>query len=118
MFNGDVGKIRNIDKVSVEVVIKGVRDIIVDIPKDAVGRILRLAYATTVHKSQGLEYDVIIMPILNEHGNNLLQRPLLYTAVTRAKQKVYLVGHAEAVEVASANATSGVRYCRLHSRFV
>jgi exodeoxyribonuclease V alpha subunit len=118
VFNGDVGKIRNIDKVSVEVVIKGVRDIIVDIPKDAVGRILRLAYATTVHKSQGLEYDVIIMPILNEHGNNLLQRPLLYTAVTRAKQKVYLVGHAEAVEVASANATSGVRYCRLHSRFV
>jgi exodeoxyribonuclease V alpha subunit len=117
VFNGDVGKIRNIDKTSIEVVIKGVRDMVIDIPKDAVGKLLRLAYATTVHKSQGLEYDVILMPVMSTHGSNLLQRSLLYTAVTRAKKKVILVGEPDAIAVCVANKTSGVRYSRLHTRF-
>ena len=54
-----------------------------------------LAYATTIHKSQGSEYPVVIIPILNE-AHVMLQRNLIYTAITRAKEKVIIVGQKEA----------------------
>jgi exodeoxyribonuclease V alpha subunit len=54
-----------------------------------------LAYATTIHKSQGSEYPVVIIPILNE-AYIMLQRNLIYTAITRAREKVVLVGQREA----------------------
>lgn len=117
VFNGDIGRIRSIDKTSVSVVIKGVRDQIVDIPVDAVSKLLRLAYATTVHKSQGLEYETIVMPMTTEHSSNLLQRSLLYTAVTRAKDKAILIGDKDAVAICVGNASSGLRYSRLRYRF-
>lgn len=117
VYNGDIGRIRSIDKTSVSVLIKGVKDQIVDIPSDQVGKLLRLAYATTVHKSQGLEYDTIIMPMTTEHSSNLLQRSLLYTAVTRAKDKAVLVGDKDAVAICVGNASSGLRYSRLRYRF-
>ena len=81
------------------------------------GKLLRLAYATTVHKSQGLEYDTIIMPMTSEHSSNLLQRSLLYTAVTRAKDKAILIGDKDAVAICVGNASSGLRYSRLRYRF-
>jgi exodeoxyribonuclease V alpha subunit len=117
VYNGDIGRIRSIDKTSVSVLIKGVKDQIVDIPVDAVSKLLRLAYATTVHKSQGLEYDTIIMPMTTEHSSNLLQRSLLYTAVTRAKDKAVLIGDKDAVAICVGNASSGLRYSRLRYRF-
>jgi exodeoxyribonuclease V alpha subunit len=117
VYNGDVGRIRSIDKTSVSVLIKGVRDQIVDIPMDAVGKLLRLAYATTVHKSQGLEYETIVMPMTTEHSSYLLQRSLLYTAVTRAKDKAVLIGDKDAVAICVGNASSGLRYSRLRYRF-
>lgn len=92
VFNGDVGKIHHISKGSVEVIIKGSSDQLVAIPREQVYKILRLAYATTVHKSQGLEYEVILMPMSNSLHSNLLKRSVLYTAITRAKDKVYLIG--------------------------
>ena len=52
VFNGDVGKIASINKYYVEVSIKGVQDSIIAIPRDRISKLLRLAYATTVHKSQ------------------------------------------------------------------
>ena len=117
VYNGDIGRIRSIDKTSVSVLIKGVKDQIVDIPSDQVGKLLRLAYATTVHKSQGLEYDTILMPMTTDHSSNLLQRSLLYTAVTRAKDKAVLVGDKDAVAICVGNASSGLRYSRLRYRF-
>ena len=117
VYNGDIGRIRSIDKTSVSVLIKGVKDQIVDIPTEQVGKLLRLAYATTVHKSQGLEYETILMPMTTEHSSNLLQRSLLYTAVTRAKDNAILIGDKDAVAICVGNASSGLRYSRLRYRF-
>jgi exodeoxyribonuclease V alpha subunit len=60
---------------------------------------LALAYAISVHKSQGSEYPVIILPLVTQHYV-MLQRNLLYTALTRARQMVILIGSAKAVRVA------------------
>jgi exodeoxyribonuclease V alpha subunit len=117
VFNGDIGRIISIDPESVDVRLSGVKDQVVSIPKDAISKLLRLAYATTVHKSQGLEYDTIVMPMTSEHSSILLQRSLLYTAVTRASGKVILIGDRDAVAICVGNASSGIRYSRLSERF-
>ncbi|WP_167459184.1 MULTISPECIES: SF1B family DNA helicase RecD2 [Streptomyces] len=61
------------------------------------------AYALTVHRSQGSEYPYVIIPMINAAGTMLLQRNLLYTAITRARHGVMLIGQIEAVERAVAN---------------
>ena len=61
-----------------------------------------LAYAVTVHRCQGLEYDVVVMPLV-EGFSHQLQRNLFYTAITRAKKKVLLVGTHRAMERAVLN---------------
>ncbi|MBC6468104.1 ATP-dependent DNA helicase [Actinomadura alba] len=61
------------------------------------------AYALTVHRSQGSEYPYVIVPMVTAAGMMLLQRNLLYTAVTRARYGVMLIGQTEAVERAIAN---------------
>jgi exodeoxyribonuclease V alpha subunit len=63
---------------------------------------LRLGYAITVHKSQGGEYDTVILPLC-EYNRNMLTRNLLYTAISRAKQKVILVGSREMLDYALHN---------------
>ena len=60
---------------------------------------LELAYATTIHKSQGSEYHTVIIPILKDQYI-MLRRNLLYTAVSRAKQQVSLVGQKQALYIA------------------
>lgn len=117
VFNGDVGRICGINKSSVDVLIKGVQDQIVSIPRDQVSKILRLAYATTVHKSQGLEYDLIIMPLVSSCSSNLLQRSLLYTAITRAKDEVYLVGDSGALATCVFNQKKNHGFSGLSKRF-
>lgn len=57
------------------------------------------------HNSQGLEYPYVILPFVKQHGRNMLQRNLLYTAITRAKTKVILLGHREAIVTAILNDT-------------
>ncbi|WP_436840806.1 ATP-binding domain-containing protein [Streptomyces virginiae] len=61
------------------------------------------AYALTVHRSQGSEYPYVIVPMISAAGMMLLQRNLLYTAVTRARHGVMRIGQTEAVERAVAN---------------
>ena len=95
VYNGDMGKLVEITRETLVVRIHGVGsgavDTIVHIPKDAAPELLRLAYAITVHKSQGSEFDTVILPIVKSQGR-MLQRNLFYTAVTRAKQKCWLIG--------------------------
>ena len=62
----------------------------------------RLAYAISIHKAQGSEFDVVVIPIVKGY-NKMLYQKLIYTAVTRAKKKLYLVGDFKALEMAASN---------------
>jgi len=101
VFNGDIGKIHRIDykSKSLAVHIFGAPDearleVTYDLKKGTPP--IRLAYAQTIHKSQGQEYDVIVVPLLRSFGRQL-QRNLIYTAITRAKKRVFLIGEQQAV---------------------
>lgn len=115
IYNGDLGKIHKVDRSTRRVIVKiyDVIDRYIDFNLVQVRNHLRLAYSCTVHKFQGLEIDNIIMPITRSLGRQLL-RNLLYTAVTRAKKKVFLYGSLEALEKAVSNDKSQYR----NSRFV
>lgn len=76
---------------------------------------LKLAYAMSVHKSQGSEYKVVILPLTNSHYI-MLQRTLLYTAVTRAREKVILLGSKQALTTAVMNDRTKKRYTLLAER--
>lgn len=106
IYNGDMGKLVRITKESLFVRIHGVgtgvADMEVEIPKDEAVDKLRLAYAITVHKSQGSEFDTVILPLVRAHGR-MRQRNLFYTAVTRAKKKCWLLGDPASVQAAIAN---------------
>jgi exodeoxyribonuclease V alpha subunit len=104
IFNGDVGKVQKLDRKAREAEIKihGPPVQYIRLPfKDAADH-LRLAYCTTVHKMQGQEADTIVMPLVVSFAHQL-QRNLLYTAITRAKKRVILIGHHEALVRAIAN---------------
>lgn len=110
VFNGDVGKVAKVDrgKKQVEIMVYGDRPSYVMLEFKDVARLIRLAYACTVHKAQGLEYDTIVMPIVTGFYHQL-QRNLLYTAITRAKKQVILIGHTEALAKAVFNAKEDER---------
>ena len=76
---------------------------------------LTLAYATTIHKAQGSEYPVVVMPLMMTHYV-MLQRNLLYTGVTRAKQALVLIGTVKAVNCAVRNVTVRRRNTMLRER--
>ena len=76
---------------------------------------IRLAYAQTIHKSQGQEYDIIVVPMLESFGWQL-QRNLLYTASTRAKKRVLIVGTRHAVWKAVQNDKANKRNTHLLGR--
>ncbi|MGB0409056.1 MAG: AAA family ATPase [Opitutales bacterium] len=76
---------------------------------------VQLAYAISIHKSQGSEYPVVIIPLLKQHFL-LLQRNLVYTGITRAKSKVYLVGSLDAYAMAIKNNEQQVRRTHLQAR--
>ncbi|MBQ1510898.1 MAG: ATP-binding domain-containing protein, partial [Selenomonadaceae bacterium] len=76
---------------------------------------LQLAYAMSVHKSQGSEYPVILLPLVPGH-HIMLQRNLLYTAVTRAKKLVILLGSRAALHTAVMNDRTRKRYTLLAER--
>ena len=76
---------------------------------------LVLAYAVSVHKSQGSEYPAVVIPMLTQHYM-LLQRNLLYTAVTRGRRLVVLVGSRKALAIAVRNVKTQKRYTHLRQR--
>ncbi|HNT57996.1 MAG TPA: AAA family ATPase, partial [Syntrophales bacterium] len=113
VYNGDIGRIIAIDGETAEVtvVIDG-REVVYDFSDlDE----LVLAYAVSVHKSQGSEYPAVVIPVLTQHYI-LLQRNLLYTAVTRGKRLVILVGTKKAVAIAVRNNRTEMRYTGLRRR--
>ena len=73
------------------------------------------AYAISVHKSQGNEYPCVIVPLLTQHYV-LLQRNLLYTAITRGKKLVILIGSKRALAIAVRNNKTAARFSRLRER--
>ena len=113
VYNGDIGFITGIDHGRVAVRYPE-QDVIYE--KGEVEE-LHLAYAMSVHKSQGSEYPVVIMPLIPGH-RIMLQRNLLYTAVTRAKQRVILLGSKAALNTALSNDRTKRRYSLLAERLV
>jgi exodeoxyribonuclease V alpha subunit len=113
VYNGDIGRIRAIDRESQEVKID-YDGKIVSYDYTDLDEII-LAYAISVHKSQGSEYPVVIIPILTQHYL-LLQRNLLYTAITRGKKLVILVGTKKALAIAVRNNKQQRRYTLLKER--
>ena len=104
VFNGDVGWIRSINRENSTVKVEFLEEagpLTVSYEFHELDE-LTLAYAVTVHKSQGSEYPAIILPLTREHYM-LLQRNLLYTAITRAKRLCILIGQPRALEVAVRN---------------
>ncbi len=93
VFNGDIGYIQSIDFSDKKVKVRF--DSVVVYEWDELEE-LNLAYATTIHKSQGSEYKAIIL-ILTHHHRIMLQRNLLYTAITRAREKAFILGQANAI---------------------
>ncbi len=113
IFNGDVGVIEVIDNSHSKMQIR-FDDRTVHYPFDNLDE-LELAYAITVHKSQGSEYPVVIIPMYS-CPPMLMTRNLLYTAVTRAKRMVILVGRSDIPSRMVDNNREVLRYTTLKSR--
>ncbi len=113
VFNGDIGRITRVDLEERELIVdfEG-RDVTYDVSElDE----LVLAYATTIHKSQGSEYPIVVMPITMSHFV-MLQRNLIYTGVTRAKKILVLIGDKKALYYAVKNETTADRNTKLTER--
>lgn len=115
IYNGDIGKVTSIGKGNVNILIDGR---IITLELDEVDEKIRLAYTISVHRSQGQEYPYVILPFINQFGRFLLQRNLIYTAITRAKTKVIILGHGSAIEKAIHNASVSKRNTRLGERII
>ncbi len=111
IFNGDTGYILDIDEEEQEMLVSfdGNRQVVLsyDDLDD-----LKLAYAMTVHKAQGSQMPAVVIPIVSQHYT-LLQRQVLYTALTRAKQLAVLVGEGRMMKIAIRNMRSTNRITRL-----
>lgn len=73
------------------------------------------AYAATIHKAQGSEYEAVVLVLLRQHGR-MLQRNLIYTALTRAKSEVYIIAHPAAVAQAIGSEHTSLRRTKLSRR--
>lgn len=114
VFNGDMGIIREINKQTERVTVEFDEQRMVEYPYSGLEE-LELAYAVTIHKSQGSEYPAVVIPLLSG-PKMLMTRNLLYTAVTRAKQCVTLVGDPYTFNQMEANTVEQKRYTALADR--
>ena len=115
VFNGDIGRVLAVEAEAPQVVVR------IDDREVAYGAAeldeIVPAYAITIHKSQGCEYPAVVVPILTQHYM-MLQRNLLYTAVTRGKRLVVVVGTAKAIAIAVRNDRIGERHSHLRERLI
>ena len=113
VYNGDIGQVAQVDveEGQVEIDFEG-RLVTYDVGElDEVA----LAYAATVHKSQGSEYPVVVIPLATQHYP-MLARNLLYTGVTRGKQLVVVIGQPRAMAIAVRNVRATQRVTNLAAR--
>ena len=113
VFNGDIGRLVGIDTEEQRVQIR-FEYRVVDYELSDLDDVA-LAYAISIHKSQGAEYPAVVVPLLSQHYI-MLQRNLLYTAITRAKRLVVLVGSKRAIAIAVRNNKVQHRYTNLTAR--
>jgi exodeoxyribonuclease V alpha subunit len=113
VFNGDVGVIAKIDREAEAFAVDYGGELIVDYTFDEADQ-LTLAYATTIHKAQGSEYPAVVVVLMPQHSI-MLRRNLLYTAVTRGRKLVVVVGDVRSVDMAVRTGRGGERYTRLAS---
>jgi exodeoxyribonuclease V alpha subunit len=113
VFNGDIGQVTQIDEAEREVTIRfDQRDVVYDYGElDEIG----LAYAITVHKSQGSEFPAVVIPVAMQQYM-LLQRNLVYTGITRGKKLVVLIGQRKALGMAVKNNRTQSRFSGLLKR--
>ena len=102
VFNGDIGRIKSVDEELGFMMVEYPEvNVLVKYEEDDLDE-LDLSYATTIHKSQGSEYDTVIIPILNT-AYIMLQRNLVYTAITRARERCIIIGDRQALYAAVTN---------------
>lgn len=107
VYNGDIGIIKEIKTApKKEIIIDFDGNIVKYTPSNFNN--FRLAYAISIHKAQGSEFDVVIIPIVRNF-NKMLYRKLIYTAITRSKKKLYLIGDINALKYAVSNNNSDIR---------
>ena len=114
VFNGDVGELERIYPQQ-ECLIVRFDDRLATYTFDMLNE-LELAYAVTVHKSQGSEFDAVVFALSDGLPRRLLTRNILYTGITRAKQLLVIVGSTETVSHMVANNQKGRRYSALKAR--
>ena len=115
VFNGDIGRITAVDvqERTLQVMFDGR---VIDYDVSELDELVH-AYATTIHKAQGSEYPIVVMPMLMTHFV-MLQRNLLYTGITRAKRVLVLIGSKKALSYAVRNVTVSQRNTRLKERLM
>ena len=112
VFNGDIGRITAIDNTELRLEVSFFPDgRQVGYSRDQIAE-LELAYAITVHKAQGSEFDVVILPVLGQHFR-MLFRNLLYTGLTRGRRLAVLVGSRQALAMAVRNRDTSRRQTAL-----
>ena len=115
VFNGDLGRIRKIEMESQEVSVE-IDGRLVTYDFSELDELV-LAYAVTVHKAQGSEYPAVVFPLSTQHYM-MLQRNLLYTAMTRARKLAVIVGSKKALAIAVRNNQIQKRFTLLRERLM
>jgi exodeoxyribonuclease V alpha subunit len=114
VFNGDIGRVAAIDQIAHEMTVRFDEDRPLVYDWSELGDLIH-AFAISVHRAQGSEYPCVVVPIMMQHYL-LLQRNLLYTAITRARSLVVLVGERRAIALAVKNDKIARRYTLLAAR--
>ena len=113
VFNGDIGHIHSVDLENRTLSVL-FDDRLIEYEATDLDE-LTLAYATTIHKAQGSEYPIVVMPVLMSHYV-MLQRNMIYTGITRAKKLLVLIGTQKALNYAIRNVTVTNRNTKLKER--
>lgn len=113
IFNGDLGIVQDVDPEEGKITVNFNDEEHVLERKDCLD--LKLAYAISIHKSQGSEFPIVVIPLFTQHFV-MLKRNLLYTAVTRGRKKVFIIGNPQAYSIAVRTLDSTIRQTTLKDR--